>query len=412
MQLSLLVKKGLSIIQYIVIFIPAIVYFAVVSRYAENIPSVDDFDAILAFMCRYKHAQGADKFFMLFEQMNEHRIFSSRVVYVLYDALAGGINFRNLIFIGNLELLLTFVILVAFIKKAIPRYWFVASLVAGITLFDLNNWENANFATGSIQNFGIIFLFSATMFFYNEKGKWQSALAVILHITCTFSSGNGLVASAFLLLFNIFNSNKLNIYLAIGVFLSCSPLYFLHYTRVAETTVIAPASHIIQYFFQFASNHIYYDNNNMLSVAVGVLIVGGVILLVPLSRKLRIREGAAPLIFLLGFLLASMSLISTFRSNFGFYIPSRYLLYPNMLLALLFIFILLKVSDKIAKPIAIGFTLLLIVTYNMNFRGSIDQLKKLQTAIESPELDYPDKKRANTVLTESCELRIYCLRKR
>ncbi len=342
--------------------------------------------------------------------MNEHRIFSSRVVYVLYDALTGGINFRNLIFLGNLELLIFFVILVAFIKKAIPQYWFVASLVTGIALFDLNSWENMNFATGSIQNFGILFLFTAALFFYNAKGKWQAALAVLLHITCTFSSGNGLVASAVLLLFNFFNGNRLNMYLGTAVFALCCPLYFLHYNRVEETMVIAPAGHIIQYFFQFASNHIYYDNNNTLSVTVGVIIVGGIVALLPVTGRFKLKEHTTPLVFLLGFVLASMALISIFRANFGYYIPSRYLLYPNTLLALLFIFILLKAPVKIAKPVAVAFTLLLLVTYNMNFRGSIEKLATLRARIENPELDYPNKNRAIAVLAEACALRIYYLR--
>ncbi len=407
--MPLSVKQGSNIIQHILIFIPAIVFFAVVSRYAVNIPSVDDFDAILAFLCRYKQAHGAHRFFMLFEQMNEHRIFSSRVVYVLYDTITGGINFRNLIFIGNLELLLTFVILVAFIKKAVPQYWFVASLVTGMALFDLNNWENANFATGSIQNFGILFLFTAGLFFYNVRGKLQAVLAVIIHITCTFSSGNGLVASGLLLLFNFFNGNRLNMYLGSAVFLLCCPLYFLHYTRVEETMVIAPPGHVLQYFLQFASNHIYYDNNNLLSVVIGFIIVGGIIALLPLTRKFKIRENAMPLVFLLGFVLVSMSLISIFRANFGYYIPSRYLLYPNTLLALLFIFLLLKVSVKMAKLVAVVFTLLLLITYNMNFHGSIAKLDRLRSDIENPDLDYPDKPRAKAVLAEACEKKVYCI---
>ena len=394
---------------HVAVFLPAAVYFAVVNRYAVNVPTLDDFDAILDFLCRYRQVHGAQRFFMLFEQQNEHRIFSSRVVYVLYDAMTGGVNFRNLIFIGNLELLATFILLVALLKKAVPRYWFVASLVAGFSLFDLNNWENGDFATGSIQNFGIIFLFTAALYCYNAKTKWQTALAVLLHATCTFSSGNGLVASAFLMLFNFFNNNNLNRYAGTTVFLSCCPLYFLHYTRVDETMVVAPAGHVVQYFFQFASNHIYYDNNNTASVCVGAALLLGLIVTLPINAKFRIREHTTPLVFLLGFVLASMALISVFRANFGYYIPSRYLLYPNLMLALLFVFLLLRIPERTVKPVAILYTLLVMLTYNMNFRSSIGKLEALQKATMSPNLDYPIKSRADAVLAESCARKIYCL---
>jgi hypothetical protein len=398
-----------TILMHVAVFLPAAVYFAVVNRYAVNMPILDDFDAILDFLCRYRQVHGVQRFFLLFEQQNEHRIFSSRVVYVLYDAMTGGVNFRNLIFLGNLELLATFVLLVALIKKAVPRHWFVASLVAGISLFDLNNWENADFATGSIQNFGILFLFTASVYCYNAKTKWQTALAVLLHATCTFSSGNGLVASVFLMLFNFFNGHRGNKYAGTAVFLLCCPLYFLHYTRVEETMVVAPAGHVIQYFFRFAGNHIYYDDNGAASVCAGAALLLGTFITLPINAKLKIREASTPLVFLLGFVLASMALISVFRANFGYYIPSRYLLYPNLLVALLFVFLLLKVPAKAGKPLSILFPLLVLLTYNMNFHGSIGKFEALQKATMSPALDYPIKSRADAVLAESCAKKIYCL---
>src|ERR1017187_10328490 len=109
--------------KYIFLFLPATVYFYIVNKYAVNIPSQDDYAAILDFLCHYKRAHGIDKFFMLFVQHGEHRILSSRIVYVLYDSIFGNINFRNIIFIGNAQLLFAYSILIIFIKKCLAKYW-------------------------------------------------------------------------------------------------------------------------------------------------------------------------------------------------------------------------------------------------------------------------------------------------
>src|SRR4051812_42559084 len=102
---------------YGVLSIPAIVYFAIVCQYAVNIPSQDDYGATLDFLCQYKLAHGTDKIWLLFSQHNEHRILSSRIVYVLYNQLSGTINFRHIIILANLQLLLVFVVTVALIRQ-------------------------------------------------------------------------------------------------------------------------------------------------------------------------------------------------------------------------------------------------------------------------------------------------------
>src|ERR1700743_859724 len=116
------------------IFIPAFLYFRIVDHYAVNIPWSDDYDAILGFLLEFRKAPFGEKIGLLFSQHNEHRILSSRLVYITWQALFGRINFRYLTFIGDTQLLVAFFISIYFIRRCIPRYWSIVAFVWGLCL--------------------------------------------------------------------------------------------------------------------------------------------------------------------------------------------------------------------------------------------------------------------------------------
>ena len=115
------------------------------------------------YLVRFKSTHGMDKFYMLFEQHNEHRLFFSRIIYILYKHLFGEINFIGLIYIGNSLLIIAFMMCVSFIKKWLPDHWFIASFVLSLCFFDLTDWGAITTAMGSMQNFGIFFLFISSV---------------------------------------------------------------------------------------------------------------------------------------------------------------------------------------------------------------------------------------------------------
>ncbi len=402
-------NTSVNIAKYIFVFIPAIVYFILVNKYAVNIPSWDDYDTTLRFLSTYKNAHGIDKFYLLMSQQNEHRIFSSRLVNALYESIMGNINFRALIFSGNLQLLLTFILFISFIKKCLPLNWFIPSLVTGLCLFDISNWENADFALAALQNYGVIFLFLASLFFYSLKNNWYLPVAILLQVICTYSSGNGVVASAVLVAFNLLNKNRLNSYVCILVFLIFSPLYFLHYASIHNSRDMQPVSMITVFFLCFVSHHIYYPGY-IISAVTGALILISFIILLPVGKKYRIQENAAIFICIFVFLILSMIMASLFRANSDYMIPSRYLIYPHFLAAILFVLLLVKIKDKKITPlISVLFTLCMLVFYNMNFRGGVKGLTFLKKTLTTTDYYYPDKKAARELADESCRLNIYCI---
>src|SRR6266542_1891938 len=92
------------------IFIPAVMYYAVVSQNVVNIPIMDDYEAILQFLLNFKSASFGEKLALMFSQHAEHRLLFSRIVYVTYYTLFGHVNFKHIIFIADLQLLAIFLV--------------------------------------------------------------------------------------------------------------------------------------------------------------------------------------------------------------------------------------------------------------------------------------------------------------
>lgn len=389
------------------IFIPAIYYFKVVNDYALNLPYYDDIDGVLHFLNTYTQAGFSEKLSLLVAQHNEHRILSSRLIYVFYNALFGEINFKGLLFIANLQLVGIFLVMVYFIRKFIPRYWNIAAFVTSLCLFDISNFENANFALAGTTNYGIILHFMLSLFFYSkDKGRFLIP-AVLFQALCIFSSGNGVVASACIVAFTFLSKDRRKIIAAFATAAVFSSLYFLNYTKPAAppgTTFEI----MITFFLKLTGSVINFES----ALAIGFCILILLFVSLPVTNKIRFKENSLPLICIMLFVLASMGTVALFRSNFkgiNFY-TSRYLIYPHLLLAITFIFGFIKLAEKkIRWPLSIAFIVLLLFAYRSNSKWGESGFRIQHDRLLSSEFVYPDVQRARTVTEQSCSLGIYCI---
>jgi len=400
-------RDNLSFIFYALACIPILLYFKTVNAYALNLPYLDDYDAILAFLSKYDQANIAGKFTLLLSQHNEHRILSSRIIYVLYHAVFGTINFRSLIFIANLQLVTIFLVLAYFITKSIPQYKGIAVFAISLCLFDLNNYENADFAMAGMQNYGVIALFMLSLLFYSSNKKAYLIPAVLFHIICVLSSGNGSLAAISIILFTVFKKDKLKIILSVAVSLLGILLYFTAYNSPARAP-LAGADTIIKYFVSMSGSVFNFDY---------AMLWGGFVLLVllitlPITKKIQFKDNSLPVVCLLCFALASMATTSLFRSNMKgipFY-SSRYLIYPHLLVCIAFIFICIRIKEsKLKWPITIACVLITFYTYSNNSNYGESGFIREKNRLESTDFQYPDKKRAEAIANEACTLGIYCI---
>lgn len=399
------------------IALPVIIYFVMVGKFAINIPFRDDYPSILTFLNNYKVASFSDRLALLFGQYNQHRLFSSRLVLVSYYAITGTINFRHIIFLGNTQLIFTLLIMVHFIRKALPSYWILPSFIMSLCIFDLSDWNNATWAMASLQNLGITFLMMASLYFYSLNKKAYLPLGILFQVISTFSSGNGIVASLLLVCYAILTKDRNKIVTTIAVFAICSPLYFFHYNNETGTLARSSIPSALYYFLHVLSGHFYYGRHHYFTdivIGLSLLYIAAILFLAPIGKRLTIKKESAPFITIMLFALATVTLICLYRVITGF-VPSRYMLYSNIITGLIFVFYLIRFGEKkFNNLVCIIFAGLMLLCYERNFKLGYAGMKSWKQDILISKRDPwtpSDPAIEKSVSDRSCQLGIYCIDK-
>lgn len=410
---SIAVENFFNVIAYVLVSIPMLLHLATVQQYALNIPRWDDYDAILGFLNEFKHASMFDKFILLFKQHNEHRILSSKLVYSIYYSLTGTINFRHIIFIGNLQLVGIYIIIGSFLKKLIPQHWLSALFVLGLCLFDLNSYENSDFAMAAMQNYGILFLFMSSIYFYSSSRKYMLPIAMFVQAVAIFSSGNGIVAAFFIIAYTFLGRlSKDKIICSAIIMLLFSPMYYVAYQKATVSFFSADPARFVPYFLHVVGAHFSYT----LGIILSIVILGLLIWAAPIKRNIKeiVAIEMAPILVLGLFVLASIGVLSLFRAQLSIETSysSRYYIYSHLLVFVLYVFVLFKFKEKRANTKILGYSLMLLsFVYIKNYTVGKDGFNGFYNTLRGSEYDYPDKNRAKMITDEACRLNIYCLDK-
>lgn len=386
------------------LLIPAVPFYAEVLLNARNIPHEDDYDAVLGWIIKWKYAEGWDKLWLLFSQHNEHRIFHSRIIYLLQYFIEGGVNFRSLIIIGDLQLLAIGILCCYFIFKYIPKYKKIVAAIWMLILFDGNTYEAADWAMASIQNYGIIMLFLLSLFFYDRKLWW---LGAVIQCIMIFSSGSGLLGSLIISAFT-FSKSKKSFFVSAGVTLIFGPLYFLNYQQ-PEIPIPGQfpidSNKAIDFFIQQAGAHLSFTY----SFVCGIVVLGGILWAFPWRSSCKINTLMCIAVFVIG----SMGTIAIFRgSTVGAqFQTSRYLIYPEMLTAILIAFWAVKLQlHKRLLPISIGVLVFSIWIYSVNYKYGKAGFERIAARCDYYRYWYPwNKAHADSIAVKACDMGIYCI---
>jgi hypothetical protein len=352
---------------WLMALLPVLVYFFTVYRFAVNQPYADDYDAILHFLVKYNQLNSfGDRFLLLFSQHNEHRILTSRIIYLLYYKMAGTINFSHLIFIANLQLIVIYFLLLSLLKQFVNRFWWVAPFFISLILFDLNAYENANWSMAGMQNYGVIMCFLLSLYFYSGSQKYGLFLALTFQFLSAFSSGNGMIAGFTLVLFNLLNRNKKAALLSSLFFFGTSILYFVDFysPKVGHG---APIDRIIPFFLHSIGANFGFK----VGVPGGLFLLTGLIYFFPIKGSWKLQAGSLPLLAILFFILASLAITAFFRAGISMEVSysTRYFVYPHILLCIVFAFMLNGInSQKVLKIAVYGSVLGFIAIYTVSYR--------------------------------------------
>ena len=389
--------------------------------YAVNFPYLDDYDAILLFLNKFTDAGFGEKIALLFGQHAEHRILHGRIIYVLYHYIFGEVSFVSLIWIGNLQYIGVFALLVYFIKKALPDMWYAAALILSICMFDLSNYENANFAMAGVSNFGIIFLFLLALYCFSKKSNTAFAVGLLLQFVTIFSNGNGTIASVFLVAYLAFNKQWRKTIISGVVFVACVLIYFLTLSKVPssgdDTTNLAKMA---TYFVYLSGGHFGFDFVYTYNLQIGLACLVFFIAILLYRPLVLFRKESLLVVCVCGFLVGSMLSISIFRSDvkdmYHLSHSSRYLIYPHILLPLMFVFLLIKLDgkNKVRWAVFFPFAILLIVSFRYNTTTAIKGLEVENKRLRFSKYFYGWNRpeaiaKAKAIEEEACRKGIYCM---
>ncbi|WP_428665049.1 hypothetical protein [Runella sp.] len=172
--------------------IPVVIYFLLLLRYSYNFPFYDDYIAVLEAISRWQHASSFnEKLSLLVEQHNEHRIVYIRFVSLVDYFLRGSVHFTDLIWCGNISLLLVIFLLY---KSAKPfselSVWWLLPVV--LLIFQFQSWDNTYWGMASLANFGIHGWVISALYLASRREPWAWLGAIIASLLALGTIGSGL----------------------------------------------------------------------------------------------------------------------------------------------------------------------------------------------------------------------------
>lgn len=172
--------------------IPIFLYYTLILLLSRNIPISDDYSMLTLIIEIINSDSPYEKLSYIFQQHNEHRIVTTKIIFYFYYLVFGDINFKSLIFMGNLFQLITFYILISFFK--IDNYKNFILLTVSLIFFSFGSAESSLMAMAAISNYLVITLMVLAVYFVNKDQKYSLILALLFSIAAVYTQGNGLIA--------------------------------------------------------------------------------------------------------------------------------------------------------------------------------------------------------------------------
>lgn len=308
----------------ILLAIPAIIYYVTIYANAYNFPYEDDFNSALSFVTDFTFG-GLDlwgKLKLIFEQYNEHRIVFDRLVFLADYWLFGNLNFRHLILVGNLSLLLICLLFgKAAFRSSLLQHKLLYLLPVSYSLFSFQYWELSTWSMAALQNLYVVPFALLSLYSLTKPGRRPFILACGAAVLATYTSGNGLFSfvAGIPVLLILTSYRKLALWLIVGTV--AVGLYFLHYIRPPYhpdivDSLVNHTGRAVSYFFMLTGSMAGGSRPKialLFGVALLLLTLG---LLVYLWYTKRLNTHLTLLSWLLFFYLTCLSLMAS-RSGMG-----------------------------------------------------------------------------------------------
>lgn len=167
-------------------------YFYIVYKFSVNIPMDDDLPSLQNFLVRFVQADDIrEKVSLLLENGNGHRLLFMRSIVLFVYMVCGKLNYSICIFIANLLLFGTSVLLYKMIRnKNMNGLWVFLTV---LLLFNGQNLGNSIVAQFGLANIGSIFITFLSIYLLLLNHRPAFICGLLLSLITIYSNGNGML---------------------------------------------------------------------------------------------------------------------------------------------------------------------------------------------------------------------------
>lgn len=388
-------------------------FYALTVHYAVNCPKEDDFDVFLRFLNEFLATPDyRRKFQILFTRHNEHYVVLGRIAALLLLKISGTVNFRLLIALGNISLLLLPFLL---IKIGAPD-WKVRPLAAVpvlLLLFQPQYAEATQWATASWQFISVFTLGLFSFYCAFRPSAAAKCAALISACLAPLALGNGVLIPGVIGLVCLANRR----YRETVLWLSLFVVFIVYFPAPGTAAVLSGALReyhllpVCDYTLSLIGSALAFSNHGA-ALAAGIALI----LSFSLLTGAKLYQKDAALYGSLLFLLLSAAANALTRINFGLelsYTSSRYTLISALLIAAVYLSVAKTLNNR---RFAVAFTAVAAVLsmifsaasfahsfsgYNFRYQQLSDSLLRWQVGHSG--LRYSDQKQGTHILAASLE---------
>jgi hypothetical protein len=370
--------------------IPITIYYSYLAAYGQNIPHWDDY-AIRNFIDSFNAKTSfLAKIQLIFSQHNEHRIAYTRIVALIIYWFCGLINFKYMMWVGNLSLLCILFLIYKVLKYNKLETFYITPIC--FILFQLSQFENTFWGMASIQNFTIVFFVLISF--------WQIANDKVPYIWATFAAFTSANGVLFLPLIGIVMFLYLKSYRNLAKFMILSVvlllIYFTTYQKPPDSQPIDLSNLLLNIKAVFVNFGSFIDLNTKADLAkrVNLTFMAGLGMYVICSFGLYGKyvdnqdintNKKVNLVFFTAiylFVLATCAVTTLSRIQYGFYVflVSRYKIYSIIALCFCYSLCIIYFKTQIRNYLFFSFLILSIYLFFNTLYFSKSEIVNYQKA--------------------------------
>ncbi len=206
----------------------------------------DEFDTALAMLLRVREEPTAGRVLgELFAVNNEHRMVTSRALFLASYALTGSVNFVFLNVVGNATLLGLIALLLVHARTAERRI--LLAVVLAALFFQLQHYENFLWSGASIDHFQVVLLAAAALVCLTRNTPRAIVAGAAFATLATFTLAHGTVTwvAGAALLWRLGQRRSLLLWLGLGAVAAAAFLYHFQLNRSQGFASASPAGALL-----------------------------------------------------------------------------------------------------------------------------------------------------------------------